>query len=230
MTKIIARVRDKGYSCGTMMIYQNREQAGQNLGRSLLRYHVDGDVLVLGLSRGGVPVAAQIARALNAPLDVMVVRKLGVPWNPELALGAIASGGGMFINRAMVEAAGVTPDELVSLTAREQRELERREHLYRPDSSPLRTDGHTVILVDDGMATGATMLAAVRSVLQLGSGRVVVAVPVASREAIERLKREVDEVVCPLVPEPFQAVGLHYHDFAPVADDEVCRSLGVSMC
>lgn len=207
------------------MIFKNREQAGQMLGRALLRYHTDGDVTVLGLSRGGVPVAAQVARALNAPLDVMVVRKIGAPWNPEVALGALASGGELVLNRAAIRAVGASAAEMDALVAREEDELRRRERLYRRTSSDLRVDGHTVILVDDGLATGYTMLAAVRAVRRIGSGRVIVAAPVGARAAVGMLMQEADEVECLSMPRVFRAVGYHYEEFPPVSDEEVVQCL-----
>jgi predicted phosphoribosyltransferase len=181
--------------------------------------------LVLGLPRGGVPVAAEVAAALGAPLDVLLVRKLGVPGQVELAFGAIASGGVGVLNPDVIAAAGLDEEAIAALTAPETAELTRREHLYRGDRPRPAPRGRTAVVVDDGLATGATMRAAVRSLRAQGAARVVAAAPVGSEEACALVAREADAVVCPLVPDPFGAVGVWYADFTPVSDEAVVALL-----
>jgi putative phosphoribosyl transferase len=186
-------------------------------------WHARPDVVVVGLARGGVPVAYEVARILDVPLDVFVVRKLGVPGHEELAFGALASGGLRVFND---DVASVLPPEVVAeVTAREQAELARREASYRGDRPPLERAGRTVVLVDDGLATGASMRAAVGAVRTRDPASIVVAVPVGAGPTCERLGAEADEVVCPLIPERFQAVGSWYLDFSPTTDEEVRRLL-----
>ncbi len=204
--------------------FQNREEAGQRLAQALQAYAGRPDVVVLALPRGGVPVGFEVARALGVPLDVFVVRKLGTPGQEELAMGAIASGGVRVLNREVVDLLGLSTRVIDAATEREERELQRREQLYRPGRPPLALEGKVALLVDDGVATGSTMKAAVAGVRQRGAARVVVAVPVASVEAEEELEALADEVVCLRTPDPFYAVGLWYGDFAQTSDDEV-RSL-----
>ncbi|AWB23042.1 hypothetical protein DA075_20815 [Methylobacterium currus] len=206
--------------------FHDRADAGRALAGRLSAYASDPDVTVLALPRGGVPVAAEVARALRAPLDVFVVRKLGVPGNEELAMGAIASGGIRTLNADLVDALRIPPHAIDAVAAREQRELERRERLYRGGRAPADLRGRTVILVDDGLATGATMLAAIEAVRLRRPAHLVVAVPTASRETLARLKREADAVVCIDSPEPFRFVGASYADFAQTSDEEVRRLLG----
>jgi putative phosphoribosyl transferase len=203
------------------MRYRNRTDAGRRLARELERYAGREDVVVLALPRGGVPVASELADALGAPLDILVVRKLGVPGHRELAMGAIASGGLIVLDEGIVHRLGV-PEELIRRAiADELRELERRESAYRGEREPLRLDGKTVILVDDGLATGATMRAAALAVRERNPACVIVAVPVAAAETCHRLRDDVDAVVCALTPEPFYAVGVWYDDFSQTSDDEV---------
>jgi putative phosphoribosyl transferase len=208
-----------------MARFRDRYQAGRILGRKLRPYAHQAGMLVLGLPRGGVPVAFQVASALDAPLDVFLVRKLGVPGYEELALGAIATGGVRVISQELLEAFGVSEDELDRLIAREERELARREHRYRGTRPPPRIHGRTIILVDDGLATGATMRAAVAAIREQEPARVVVAVPLAPPETVEELAREVDDLVCVLSPHPFYAVGLGYESFPQTSDEEVQQLL-----
>jgi predicted phosphoribosyltransferase len=206
--------------------FRDRREAGRLLAAQLSAYASRPDVLVLALPRGGVPVAAEVARALGAPLDVFVVRKLGVPGHEEFALGAIATGGVRVLNEDVVRALRI-PDRVIdAVAAKEQEELARRERLYRGDRPPLDVRGRTVILVDDGLATGATMHAAIKALRQQQPARIVVAVPTASPETCDELKREVDEVICATTPEPFYAVGLWYEDFSQTTDEEVHELLG----
>jgi predicted phosphoribosyltransferase len=211
------------------MQFENRIEAGRLLARELKSYVNDPNVVVLGLPRGGVPVANEVAQALNAPLDVFLVRKLGTPGQEELAMGAIASGNVLVLNEDVVDYLRI-PDEWIELvTAREQRELIRREKLYRGDRPPLNVTGRTVIVVDDGLATGSTMRAAVNALKQLQPGKIIVAAPVAARETCESFKADVDSTcVCVMSPEPFQGVGLWYRDFSQTTDEEVCFLLSQS--
>jgi predicted phosphoribosyltransferase len=191
------------------------------LATKLEKYRGRPDVIVLALPRGGVPVAFEVARELNAPLDIFLVRKLGVPSHKELAMGAIASGGVLVRNEGVVRYLNI-PDEVIdSVAEEERRELERREHAYRNHRPPLEVKGRTVILVDDGLATGSTMRAAAAALREQDPARIVVAVPVSSPETCEELRAEVDEVVCAATPQPFQGVGRWYEDFSQTTDDEV---------
>jgi erythromycin esterase-like protein/predicted phosphoribosyltransferase len=201
--------------------FRNRAEAGRLLAERLRTYAGRDDVIVLGLPRGGIPVAYEIAAALNAPLDVFVVRKLGVPGHEELALGAIASGGTRVFNREVVESLSIPPELIEAVNAREMAELQRREREYRGQRPPPELRGRTVILVDDGLATGSTMWAAVRAVRQEGAARIVVAVPVAVPDVCDALRAEADEVVCLMTPMPFGAVGVWYEDFSQTTDEEV---------
>lgn len=201
--------------------FRDRRHAGQELARSLDAYRGRGDVLVLGLPRGGVPVAHEVARQLGAPLDVFVVRKLGVPGQEELAMGAIASGGGRFLNREVIDALGLTQDDIDRAVADEEPELRRRERLYRGDRPFPRVSGRTVIVVDDGLATGSTMHAAVAAIRNFGAERIVIAVPVAPPDTVASLREDVDDVIALRTPEPFYAISLHYQDFRQTTDAEV---------
>ena len=206
--------------------FSNRIEAGRLLAKELSHYRGRRDVLVLGLPRGGVPVAWEVARALNAPMDVLIVRKLGAPGYEELALGAVATGGVRVLSpmsrNAQLSAA------IEAATERELHELKRREHAYRRGRSALDVEGLTVIVVDDGLATGSTMLAAVRSLRLREAKRIIVAVPVAPGDACDEVATEADEVICLASPEPFEAVGVWYEDFAQVSDEEVQRLLAQS--
>ena len=202
------------------MRYQDRRHAGRVLGESLAALAGRPDVVVLGLPRGGVPVAWEVARRLAAPLDVFVVRKLGYPGHEELAMGAIASGGVRVLNPEVISR-GVSREEIEEATVREELELERRERLFRGDRPPLPIAGKTVVLVDDGLATGSTMRAAVRALRRKDARQIVVAVPVGARSTCAELEAEADEVVCTATPQPFHAVGLWYDDFSQTTDEEV---------
>jgi len=203
------------------MIFRDRTHAGRELAIKLKHYANQPGVLVLALPRGGVVVASEAARALNAQLDVFLVRKLGVPGQWELALGAIASGGIRVLNEEVLQVLPVSDEVIENIAAAEQRELERREQAYRGGRPAPEVRGRTVILVDDGIATGSTMLAAVRALRQQQPERVVVATPVAPASACEELALEADEVVCLACPEPFYAISQWYEDFAQTSDDEV---------
>jgi len=205
--------------------FRDRREAGQLLARKLGQYANRDDVLVLALPRGGVPVAFEVAEALNAPLDVFPVRKLGVPGNEELAMGAVAGGGVRVLNEDVVHAFGVTEQELEAVTARELDELRRRERLYRGERSPLEVHGRTVVIVDDGLATGATMRAAVAALREMGAQEIVVAVPTAAPSSCREFEERVATVVCVITPEPFFGVGLWYQDFSQTSDGEVSELL-----
>jgi len=202
------------------MVFQDRRDAGRVLARDVAKIPDLHDAVVLGLPRGGVPVAGEVAGVLNLPLDILIVRKLGVPGQEELAMGAIASGGTVVVNWHIVHELGIPEATINAVAERERREIARREHTYRSGRPPAQVDGRTVILIDDGLATGSTMLAAVRA-LRLRARRIVVAVPVAAKRTCDRLSREADTVVCPKTPRPFFAVGSFYRDFRQTSDDEV---------
>ena len=208
-----------------MTRFADRDVAGRLLARRLADYRGRDDVVVLGLPRGGVPVAAEVGLELEAPLDVCVVRKLGVPGFPELAMGAIAPGGVRVLNDDIVADLGVSDSQIEQVTAAERGELERRQRAYRGEANPPEMRGRTVILVDDGLATGATMRAAVAAARRAGAARVVVAVPVAAAASAKRLEREADDVVCVMVPHSFASVGQWYDEFTEVSDREVCDLL-----
>jgi putative phosphoribosyl transferase len=205
--------------------FRNRTEAGLFLAKELAAYADRPDVLILALPRGGVPVAFQIAKALHVALDVFVVRKLGAPGQEELAMGAITTGGVRMLNDSVVQACGISESEIESVAAREQKELERRERLYRGQRAAPDVRGRTVIIVDDGLATGTTMRVAITALRKLHPSRLVVAVPVAPFSTCEELKGEVEEVVCLLSPETFMAIGIFYEDFTQTSDEEVCNLL-----
>ncbi|HEX2042659.1 MAG TPA: phosphoribosyltransferase family protein [Acidimicrobiales bacterium] len=208
--------------------YRDRTHAGQVLASQLTHYAGRDDVLVLGLPRGGVPVAHEVAASLDAPLDVLLVRKLGVPGHTELAMGAIGPGGVRVVNPAVVGSLEI-PDHVVDeVTREEEAELRRRQELYRGDREPPAVAARVVIVVDDGLATGATMRAAVSAVRAMGPARVVVAVPVGARRTCRELEDVADEVVCARMPATFQAVGQWYADFSPTTDAEIRRLLSDS--
>ena len=204
-----------------MSPFRDRAEAGRELAELLQDYAGRKDVVVLGLPRGGSPVAFEVARALDAPLDVFVVRKLGVPGREELAMGAIAYGGVVVLDEETIRALRIGEDEVGRIVAAELRELQRREAAYRGEREPPSLEGKTVILVDDGLATGASMRAAAVATQQQRPAKVVVAVPVAAAQTCAELGEVVDEVVCALTPAPFRAVGLWYEDFSQLSDDDV---------
>jgi putative phosphoribosyl transferase len=207
--------------------YTNRYAAGQVLARHLQHLVGQSDVVVLGLPRGGVPVASEVAHVLGAPLDIFVVRKLGVPQQPELAMGAIASGGIRVLNHDVIDALHVPWQSVEAVTHEQGQELSWRERVFRNGRRPFALANRTVVLVDDGLATGSTMRAAVKAVRELRPSRIVVAVPVASTSARDDLCALADEVICPLVPASFHAVGEWYDDFAETSDAEVRCLLGL---
>jgi predicted phosphoribosyltransferase len=207
------------------MRYRDREDAGRRLATELAPYADRDAVVVLALPRGGVPVAFEVARLLHAPLDVLLVRKLGVPGHPELAMGAIASGGVRVLSHDIISQLVVTPEEVEAATAREGVELDRRDRMYRGDRPATPLAGRTAILVDDGLATGATMEAAIQAVRQSNPARIIVAAPVGAAETCERLRALADEVVCASSPDHFQAVGLWYDRFDQTSDEEVIELL-----
>ena len=207
------------------MTFRDRMAAGRVLAARLEEYADRDDTIVLALPRGGVPVAREIALALQAPLDVLVVRKLGLPWQPELAAGAIAPGGVLVLNREVRAEIPELDRALEPVVAQERRELARREAVYRRDRPPLDVAGWTVILVDDGIATGATIEAAVVALRAMNARAIVIAVPVAPPGATRRLARHADRIVCPEQPSDFMAVGQYYDDFPQLTDAEVVRLL-----
>ncbi len=205
--------------------FRNRQQAGKYLAEHLSGYRDRDDVIVLALPRGGVPVAYEVARELHAPLDVFIVRKIGMPGAEEFAVGAIASGGVRLLDENLIARYGVSRASVDATIAAEERELERRERQYRGARAMPDLAGKTVILVDDGLATGSTMRAAVEALRREGAARIVVGVPVAAPETCDLLKREVDDIVCAVTPQPFYAVGLWYDDFTQTTDAEVAALL-----
>jgi predicted phosphoribosyltransferase len=206
-------------------MFQNRSEAGALLADELSHYAKRPNVVVLALPRGGVPVAFEVAKAIRAPLDVFIVRKLGTPGQPELAMGAIASGGVRVLNEAVVESLGIPASVIERVTAEEEEELKRREFAYRGCHAEPQVHGQTVILVDDGIATGATMRAAVRALNAQEPRRLVVAVPTVAPSTYEELREEVDEFVAIMTPEPFYGVGQWYEDFRQTSDEEVADLL-----
>ena len=212
------------------MMFRNRVEAGRLVAQALAKYEGRPNLVVLGLPRGGVPVARIVADFLGATMDVFLVRKLGVPWQPELGFGAIAETPGTdppvrVIDQSLVQECELTPDVIEQIAAREQREIDRRSRLYRGTRSLVDIHGREVIIVDDGLATGSTMLAAVRALRQQGAKRILVAVPVGPPGTCDALRREADEVVCLSSPEPFYSVGTWFEDFTQVSDRDVQEAL-----
>lgn len=207
------------------MIFRNRADAGRQLAARLADYGGRSDVVVLGLPRGGVPVAFEVATRLGAPLDVLLVRKLGVPGHPELAMGAIAAGGVKVLHRALIEDLDIPSSLVEQVAVRERLELERRDRLFRGTQPFPPVRDHTVIIIDDGLATGATMEAAILAVREMKPACIVAAVPVGAKDTCQRISEFADRVVCLEMPEPFSAVGLWYEDFAQTSDEDVQRLL-----
>ena len=208
--------------------FRDRTEAGELLAEALASYAHQPDIVVLALPRGGVPVGAQVAKKLGAPLDVFVVRKLGLPGHPELAMGAIASGGVRVFNGDLIDSLRIPDDVINAVTAKEYEELLRRERSYRDDLPAPEVEGKTVIVVDDGIATGSTMFAAIAALRQLNAGRIVVATPTIAKSTFDYLQKHADEVVAVIVPEEFSGVGQWYEDFSQTTDEEVHRLLGVT--
>lgn len=205
--------------------FRDRADAGRFLAEELVHFRGRDDVVVLALPRGGVPVAYQVARALRVPLDVFLVRKLGVPGYEELAMGAIASTGVTVLNQSVIKTLEIAPETIEETAAREQDELQRRERVYRGDRRPLSVAGKTVVLIDDGLATGSTMRAAIAALRKLRPARIVAAVPTSAASTCEEIGALADECVCAQTPEPFHSVGLWYDDFSQTTDEEVCELL-----
>src|SRR5215472_897531 len=203
------------------MLFEDRFHAGRVLASKLDEFRNRNDVVVLALPRGGVPVAYEVAKALPAPLDVFVVRKLGVPGREELAMGALASGGVVVLNQHVVNHLGISTDIINRAISREEKELERREREYRDGRPPVNVQGRTVILVDDGLATGSSMRVAATALHEQSPAQIVVAVPVAARSTCEEFETEINRVICAVTPEPFWAVGQWYRDFSQTTDEEV---------
>lgn len=205
--------------------FQDREAAGQQLAQKLSHYNRQPQTLVVALPRGGVPIAAQIADALRIPLEVCLVRKLGVPEQPELAMGAIAANGVRVLNQDIIHRMGISEQTIEQVAFSETEELQRRDRTYRPNHPPLDVKGQTVILVDDGVATGSTLRAAIAVLKQQQPQRLVVAVPIAPPVTVEQLEQEVDEVICLIQPDPLYSISLWYRNFDQTSDATVCRLL-----
>jgi len=208
-----------------MAFFKDRLDAGRQLAKKLSKYANRSDVLILALPRGGVPVAFEVAKELNVKMDVFIVRKLGVPGNEELAMGAIASDNIIVLNEDVVRSFQISTQVIDTIAARELRELERREYIYRGKRPKLDISGSIVILIDDGLATGATMRAAIAAVKTKNPTKVVIAVPTGALDTCRSFEGKVDEVICAATPEPFYAVGAWYEDFSQTADEEVCELL-----
>lgn len=209
--------------------FRNRTEAGKLLARKLIQYGDRSDVLVLGLPRGGVPVAFEVAKALNAPLDIWLVRKLGVPGHQELAMGAIASGGMQVLNDDVLAWLRISGHTIAEVADLELHELQRRDRVYRGDRPPPQIRDRIVILVDDGLATGSTMRAAIGGLKPQHPQRIVIAVPVGPPDTCDRLRSEADEVVCLMTPTHFSAIGPWYEDFEQTTDEEVCELLAKTL-
>jgi putative phosphoribosyl transferase len=209
-----------------LLPYKNRSKAGRELAKALQPYANRPNVLILALPRGGVPVAYEVAKALNIPLDLMLVRKLGLPGHEELAVGAIATGGIRVLNTEVIEGMAISEAQIERIAAAELQELRRREKAYRGERPNAEVQGHGVILIDDGLATGATMQAAIAAIRQQRPAEILVAVPVAPKDTVALLRDQADAVICPATPEPFLGVGRWYEDFTQITDAEVRDLLG----
>jgi putative phosphoribosyl transferase len=224
----VFRRRDNGGATGVAeRVFRDRREAGRLLAMQLARFAGRKDVVVLGLPRGGVPVAAEVARVLGAPLDVLIVRKLGAPMQEELAIGAVAEGGTRVLNRGLVEGIGLTHGDIDELARREEREVERRVKIYRGGHEALPVADRTVIVIDDGIATGATMRAGLQALRARGAAQMIVAAPVGAADSVESLREDADEVVVLETPAFFHAVGQWYENFGQTSDEEVRACLGV---
>lgn len=206
--------------------YRNRKEAGETLAAFFDDLRDRDDMIVLGLPRGGVPVAAEVAHHIGAPLDAFIVRKIGAPRQPELAIGAIASGDVLVLSDDLIADLGVTREQIQKTIDRETTELHRREREYRGGRAPIDVRGKIVVLIDDGLATGTTMLAAMKAVRALEPAQIMIGVPVGARDSVEMLRRQVDRIECPRTPFPFTALGMWYQDFRPTQDVEVQAALG----
>ena len=209
-----------------MALFHNRRDAGRRIAEQLSIRDLEPDPIVIGLARGGVPVADEVGRRLQLPVDAVVVRKLGVPFQPELAFGAIATGDVQILNDEVVRAAGITDETIERISSREYDEMARREHYYRGGDSPISVDGRTVVLVDDGVATGASIKVAIEALRRRNPAQIIAAVPLAPPGVLDKLRGEADELICLRTPEPFGGVGAWYDDFGETTDDEVRRLLG----
>lgn len=207
------------------MIFKNREEAGQLLAKALIKYENNKNAIILGLPRGGVPVAAEVSKKLNLPLDIFLVRKLGTPGHEELAMGAIAMGGMKVLNQEVIDMLSIPKETIDRVIEAEQKELKRRDQLYRGNKTTLKIEGQIIILIDDGLATGATMRAAVAAVKTIHPKKVIVAVPVSPEDTYREFKAVVDEIVCLHIPEYFAAVGQFYNDFSQTSDEDVRKLL-----
>lgn len=208
-----------------MLPFTDRSEAGRLLGAELLRLSLDKPRIVVALSRGGVPVGFEVSEALHAPLEILIVRKIGVPWQPELAMGSIADGAPPYLDQTLIDELGVSRDALDAIIQKERAEIARREHLYRQGRPPMSLAGLNVVIVDDGLATGSTMESAIRYVRLHKALSVIAAAPIGTRQACRWLRQEAGNCVCLAMPEPFSSVGEWYRDFAQVSDDEVVRLL-----
>lgn len=206
---------------GKMALFRDRRDAGRKLAQKLTAYAGRTDIIVLALPRGGVPVAYEVALALHAPMDIFIVRKLGLPGHEELAVGAIASGSARVLNEEIIGYLNISEAVIDAISQRELQELERRERAYRGDRPPLHVEGRTIILIDDGLATGASMRAAIAGLRAQNPAHIVVAVPTAAPETCEALEPEVDQMICATTPEPFYGVSRWYEDFSQTTDEEV---------
>ena len=204
-----------------MALFRDRRDAGRKLAQKLTAYAGRTDIIVLALPRGGVPVAYEVALALHAPMDIFIVRKLGLPGHEELAVGAIASGSARVLNEEIIRYLNISEAVIDAIAQRELQELERRERAYRGDRPPLHVEGRTIILIDDGLATGASMRAAIAGLRAQNPAHIVVAVPTAAPETCEALEPEVDQMICATTPEPFYGVSRWYEDFSQTTDEEV---------
>jgi putative phosphoribosyl transferase len=229
MAQPAARMPASAANARGEMIYKDRRDAGKRLACSLEQFAGRADVVVLALPRGGVPVGFEVAEALGAPLDVFIVRKLGVPGHEEYAMGAVASGGVIVLNEEATRSLRIPASMIEGVAAREQKEIVRRDRLYRGDRPPLDVRDKTIIIVDDGLATGSTMRAAVAALRNRSPKRIIVAVPVGAESSCDQLREVADEVICPSMPEPFEAVGLWFENFEQTSDAEVHELLDRSV-